>query len=791
MCPTDDTATGPDEVHYQMLKHLPPKSLHALLDIFNDMWETGKFPESWELATIIPIPKPRKDHAEPNSYRPIALTSCLCKTLERMINVRLVWYFESYNLISPVQSGFRSERSTNDNLVRLETFIRDAFVAKEHVVAVFFDLEKAYDTTWRHGIMRDLHDLGIRGRLATFIENFLADRWIQVRVGSTLSEKFDQAQGVPQGSILSTTLFNIKINSIMDCLDPKTDGSLYVDDFCMCYRSNSMRTIERHLQQCINRIENWASHNGFKFSKSKTQCVHFCQLRKVHNDPELYLYGSLIPVVEDFKFLGVLFDRKLSFIPHIKYLKSKCLKALNLLKVLSHTDWGADRTVLLQLYRSLIRSKLDYGSIVYGSARPSYISSLDTVHHQGLRLALGAFRTSPVQSLYVEAEEPSLYLRREKLALQYAIRIAANPSNPVHKVSFPPYISEEVVQLYESKPKAIRSFGLRVAPLLESANIQKDKTEEHFVSEIPAWCIRKPEVNLTLHTGKKSDSNPHLLKESFHQLQSQFIDYQCIYTDGSKEENKVGCASFTNGNCKTLRLPDGSSIFTAEAKAIDLALDFINESNLKDKFIIFSDSMSVLQALNHTSSKNPQTQKLLIKHHTISELKTIIYCWVPSHIGIYGNEKVDKNAKESLNLEETVFKIPYVNFKPFINEYISDKWQTIWNGAKFDKLREVEPIVKRQKAIHKLSRREEIVLARLRIGHTRITHSHLLKREDEPKCIGCDTLFTVKHFLLECTDFAAERISCFQANNLKELFKDVPVGKILSFLRQVNLFYKI
>ena len=299
-----DTATGPDEVHYQMLKHLPPKSLQALLDIFNDMWETGKFPESWELATIIPIPKPGKDHAEPNSYRPIALTSCLCKTLERMINVRLVWYLESNNLISPVQSGFRSERSTNDNLIRLETFIRDAFVAKEHVVAVFFDLEKAYDTTWRHGIMRDLHDLGIRGRLATFIENFLADRWIQVRVGSTLSEKFDQAQGVPQGSILSTTLFNIKINSIMNCLDPKTDGSLYVDDFCMCYRSKSMRTIERHLQQCINRIENWASHNGFKFSKSKTQCVHFCQLRKVHNDPELYLYGSLIPVVEDFKFLG-------------------------------------------------------------------------------------------------------------------------------------------------------------------------------------------------------------------------------------------------------------------------------------------------------------------------------------------------------------------------------------------------------------------------------------------------------------------------------------------------------
>ena len=550
-----DTATGPDEIHYQMLKHLPPKSLKTLLAIFNDIWETGKFPESWELATIIPIPKPGKDHAEPTNYRPIALTSCICKTLERMINTRLVWYLEFNNLISPVQSGFRSERSTNDNLVRLETFIRDAFVKKEHVVAVFFDLEKAYDTTWKYGILRDLHEFGVKGRLANFVESFLANRSIQVRVGSTLSDTFGLSQGVPQGSILSTTIFNIKINSIMNCLDPKTDGSLYVDDFCMCYRSTSMRTIERHLQQCINRIEDWALKNGFKFSKSKTQCVHFCQLRKIHDDPELYLYGSLIPVVDDFKFLGLIFDRKLSFIPHIKYLKAKCLKALNLLKVLSHTNWGADRTVLLQLYRSLIRSKLDYGSIVYGSARKSYLMMLDTVHHQGLRLALGAFRTSPVESLYVEAEEPSLYLRREKLALQYAIRLAANPSNPTFKVTFPPHISQDIIDLYDNKPNAIRSFGLRIAPLLTSANINKEQIETHSVPEIPSWCIRKPTIDLSLHSEKKSESNPHLLKQNFHDLQSYYSDHEHIYTDGSKDDEKVGCAAAKYDDCKKNAYP--------------------------------------------------------------------------------------------------------------------------------------------------------------------------------------------------------------------------------------------
>ena len=117
-----DTATGPDYIHYQMLKHLPETALDTLLHIFNGIWTAG-FPESWRLATIIPIPKPGKDHAEPTNYKPIALTGCLCETLKRMINKRLVWYLESNNLITKFQSGFRAERRTNDNLVRLETFI--------------------------------------------------------------------------------------------------------------------------------------------------------------------------------------------------------------------------------------------------------------------------------------------------------------------------------------------------------------------------------------------------------------------------------------------------------------------------------------------------------------------------------------------------------------------------------------------------------------------------------------------------------------------------------------------
>ena len=170
---SNDSAPGDDQVHYTLLRHLPYSSLNVLLKVFNYVWENESFPASWRKAVVIPIPKPGKDHSDPNNYRPIALTSCLCKTMERMINNRLIWKLESEGHLTSVQCGFRKGRSTVDHLVRFESFIRGAFVKKQHAVAIFFDLEKAYDTTWRYGIMSDLHRLGFRGRMPIFLQNVL------------------------------------------------------------------------------------------------------------------------------------------------------------------------------------------------------------------------------------------------------------------------------------------------------------------------------------------------------------------------------------------------------------------------------------------------------------------------------------------------------------------------------------------------------------------------------------------------------------------------------------------
>ena len=323
-----DTSAGPDEIHYQLLKHLPSSSILLLLNIFNKIWISGDFPSDWRKAIIIPNPKPGKDPTNPTNYRPIALTSCIGKTMERMINRRLVWYLESNKLLTNVQCGFRSRRSTVDHLVRFETFCREAFIHNQHLVSVFFDLEKAYDTTWKYGIMKDLYGFGLRGRLSNFISNFLHDRSFKVWVGSTFSDSHPQEMGVPQGSILSVTLFSVKINSITQCLKPGVDCSLYVDDFQVCYRSSNMSIIERQLQLCLNKRQQWATDNGFQFSKTKTVCMHICQKRGLHLDPQPFLDKSPIPVMEETKFLGVIFDRKLFFVPHLSMLKKEAWKPL-------------------------------------------------------------------------------------------------------------------------------------------------------------------------------------------------------------------------------------------------------------------------------------------------------------------------------------------------------------------------------------------------------------------------------------------------------------------------------
>ena len=288
--------------------------------------------------------------------------------------------------------------------------------------------------------------------------------------------------------------------------------------------------------------------------------------------------------MEETTFLGVIFDRKLSFVPHLKYVKKEAWKPL---KVIGNTEWGADRKVMLRLYRYLVRSKLDYGCIVYGSARKSYLQMLDPIHNQGLRLCLGAFRTSPVESLYVDAHEPCLGARRAKLSLQYTSKIKSLPKHPAHNAVF----DNKYMKLFDARPNAIRTFGLRIKQFLTASNIELSdilETPSYFIS--PPWCIKPRKIVQDLVHLKKDRTDASIYQQLFMEIRDRYRDYIPVYTDGSRDGNAVACATvFPSNTIISMRLPDSASVFTAEVWAIIKALEQIKDSNAS-KYIVFTDS---------------------------------------------------------------------------------------------------------------------------------------------------------------------------------------------------------
>ncbi|KAG5866412.1 hypothetical protein JTB14_025349 [Gonioctena quinquepunctata] len=296
-----EAAAGHDNILYSMIIHLPINEKLKLLELYNKIWDSGTYPKVWRIAIIIPILKPTKSPMDPNNYRPISLTSCLGKVFEKMVNLRFSWWIESNNLISQFQVGCRSRRSTTDALVFLESEIQDTFCNREHLVAVSFDLQKAYDRTWRFSIMQQLHTWGLRGNMAICIQSFLQDRTFQVRIGAIDSSYRTLDNGIPQGSVLSVSLFAVAINILLEKSQNYVKKVLYVDDLILLYRHKSMENINEHLNNEILTLDKLARSRGFLFSKEKTNCIHFCKLRLAHPDPELFIQDSLsaINTLED------------------------------------------------------------------------------------------------------------------------------------------------------------------------------------------------------------------------------------------------------------------------------------------------------------------------------------------------------------------------------------------------------------------------------------------------------------------------------------------------------------
>ena len=223
--------------------------------------------------------------------------------------------------------------------------------------------------------------------------------------------------------------------------------------------------------------------------------------------------------MEKVKFLGIIFHRKLSFFPHLCYLKNKCAKDLNLLRVIARTSY-ADQQTVLHLYRSLIRSKLDYGCVVYGAARDSYLQMLDLIQNHALQLCLGDFHTSPSSSLSVLANETPLYVRRKKLFIQYSLKLSSCLQNPSYSTVF----NSKFKVSFERKPYQIPPLGVRIESDLRAVGFLRRNVSKCSIPATPPWVFKRPHICYSIHQSSKDNTAPEIYRNKFFEFCDHYKD---------------------------------------------------------------------------------------------------------------------------------------------------------------------------------------------------------------------------------------------------------------------------
>ena len=480
----------------------------------------------------------------------------------------------------------------------------------------------------------------------------------------THSDEFYPEDGVSTGGVLAVTCFGLKINELPSLIAMDIFRALFVDDLAICFRGHSLDTIERHLQQAVNAIQEWATRNGFRFAVHKCKVVHFTAHRhKAQRPPTIRISDTLLPVEEPTKFLGLWWDPHLSFKEHISALKtvqggSQSHPSGRTLEV-----WGGDRDTLLILYQTIGRSKLDYGCIVYGTVSITNLWQLGCIHKTGTR----AFCTSLVSTMYMEANEAPLEERRLKLSMNYYLQTRACTDNTAHHAlhEFDPTTRD----LYLARPNGkggmtrppAQPIGLKVEEAMTSAEIDG---ETICPLKTPTFPPGTHEYDPKRHRFIEGVSKCMITREEAHAKFREFRDAQGphdeVYTDGSKTDERVGAAAvinrhFQNGEttCRQLskRLPNNSTIFAAEATSITLALNYYRHMDpVQHNVVICSDSMSCLQAIEGKDTDNPLICQIMNLLWALSDKGTRVrFCWVPSHCSIKGNEIVDQLAKETLD----------------------------------------------------------------------------------------------------------------------------------------------
>ena len=426
---------------------------------------------------------------------------------------------------------------------------------------------------------------------------------------------------------------------------------------------------------------------------------------------------------------------------------------------------------------------MDYGCAVYASACESLLKTLDPIHHAGLRYCLGAFRSTPTLSLCSEAGLPPMCVRRDRLMMSYIINIRSQPTHPNYDILFTPIVQRgERILLNRPLRDHFQSLMTRLS-------ISFPNVLSICQPESPPWIVPNVTYHLELKEHGKQHTSPIVLQQNFKRILNQIAPSSVIYTDGSKCNNGVGSAIVVDGIAHSWTLPGAASVYTAELYAIWQALRFCQFSTRAQPFVIAIDSMSSLQTLMNIRHSNPLAQMC---QEVLRLVQNVCFIWVPSHVGIKGNEIADCSARSAA--EQQTLDIHFVtpeDSKVYLRSLVHKEWQEEWSMCG-TALSRIKPKVGGWCPPLPLCRADRVKIHRLRLGHTAVTHSYLFQRNSLPSCSLCGDSLSVEHMLGKCRAYQSLNELYQMTGNLKyHLTTDNGIRNTLEFLKATSLYNKI
>ncbi|XP_075167733.1 uncharacterized protein LOC142239866 [Haematobia irritans] len=644
-------------------------------------------------------------------------------------------------MLSNSQAGFRRGKSTCDNATALWSAAQLASREGKYMVTLFLDIKNAFENVNIDILIGKYEALGINPDICHIIHKmFQYKDLVLVFEGKEIQRR--SYTGTPQGSVLSPLSFNIYIDEVFRDLNVDIMG--YADDLVIFNAHADVEEAMRQVQEAVNSVSDRLKSIQLCLSPQKSKYMIFRPSKNIPTlSSHIQIGGANVDCFDQFNFLGYIFEPRLRAKPHANYIRRKCFEFTNILRALCGVSWGSDPQNILLLYKGVLRPRIEYMAPLMLDYPTSEMIKLQRIQFKAIRIALGAMISTHTLALEQEAAIMPIPDRINYLSNQYVNRMISNISNPAIQ-----YL-DTYCNNYAHVPKLHQLYREKRSDFLIERHAMALQYQLSYTA-----LVTLPRI--TYLNVKRNSTDLEVIKRKYARLVENKRSQFTVFTDGSKTAAKTSSAFWIPDIDMeaSFSLNQTCTIFTAEAHAILEALRFIGV-NERDRYLIISDSKSVLQAIGNYIHGRTHIYIAKIKNE-LDKLHnagfTIEFLWIPGHSGIDGNIYVDSVA---VNQTDTHLypAITYTDLKQDDKGKAIRAWQDRWDSSIFGRhLYQLSPKVNTNPWFKgkRLPRRSTTMVCRLRFSHIR-TRQHLFKVNmiDTNRC-DCGTAQSIDHLTFTC-----------------------------------------